>query len=85
MITQKTQAFFEKPTETQKSLNVNVNENVNVNKNVNNNSSYDDNSVAKHRKTSQGDNSIANIADKDSVSDSDKDSDKENNSSYGED
>ncbi|MCO4304686.1 hypothetical protein [Riemerella anatipestifer] len=50
MITQKTQAFFEKPTETQKSLNVNVNENVNVNKNVNNNSSYDDNSIAKHRK-----------------------------------
>ncbi|MDY3537068.1 hypothetical protein PG275_03480 [Riemerella anatipestifer] len=83
MITQKTQAFFEKPTETQKSLN--VNENVNVNKNVNNNSSYDDNSVAKHRKTSQGDNSIANIADKDSVSDSVSDSDKENNSSYGED
>ncbi|MEJ8582528.1 hypothetical protein JSO63_02795 [Riemerella anatipestifer] len=40
--------------------------------------------IAKHRKTSQGDNSIANIAYKDSVSDSDKDSDKENNSSYGE-
>ncbi|MRM83395.1 DUF6291 domain-containing protein [Riemerella anatipestifer] len=30
--------------------------------------------IAKHRKTSQGDNSIANIAYKDSVSDSDKDS-----------
>ncbi|MGY5550808.1 DUF6291 domain-containing protein [Riemerella anatipestifer] len=34
--TQKTQAFFEKPTETQKSLNVNVNVNENVNVNDNN-------------------------------------------------
>ncbi|MBO4234059.1 hypothetical protein FO675_07050 [Riemerella anatipestifer] len=43
--TQKNQAFFEKPTETQKSLNVNVNENVNVNKNVNNNSSYGESEI----------------------------------------